>query len=80
MAEDILVGTFTNSLDPIIRTEVFVMWAMGLEDMMDAARLAEEKLEMARASQGPYAKDGKPAQKQGGNFFRKPYNKNRDIS
>ncbi|KAA0057860.1 gypsy/ty3 element polyprotein [Cucumis melo var. makuwa] len=39
------------------------MWAVGLEDMVDAARLAEEKLEIARASHGPYIKDGKPNQK-----------------
>ncbi|KAA0051273.1 gypsy/ty3 element polyprotein [Cucumis melo var. makuwa] len=32
-------------------------------DMMDAARLAEEKLEIARALHDPYVKDGKPAQK-----------------
>ena len=64
IAEDILVGTFTNRFDPVIRTEVFAMRVVGLEDMMDAARLAEEKLDIARASQGPYAKDGKPAQKQ----------------
>lgn len=36
MAEDVLVGTFTNGLDPMIKTEVFAMWAVGLEDMMDA--------------------------------------------
>ncbi|KAE8648602.1 hypothetical protein Csa_008271, partial [Cucumis sativus] len=64
MAEGVLVGTFTNGLDPIIRMEVFAIRAVGLEDMMYATRLAEEKLEMAWASQGPYAKDGKPAQKQ----------------
>ncbi|KAL0545922.1 hypothetical protein IC582_015819 [Cucumis melo] len=63
MAEDVLVGAFTNGLDPVIRTEVFAMRAVGLEDMMDAARLAEEKLEIARASHGPYAKDFKSAQK-----------------
>ena len=33
MAEDILVGTFTNGLDPIIRTEVFAMRVVGLEDI-----------------------------------------------
>lgn len=61
MVEDVLVGTFKNGLDPVIRTEVFAMRVVGLEDMMDATRLAEEKLEMALASHGPYAKDGKPA-------------------
>ncbi|KAA0032325.1 Ty3/gypsy retrotransposon protein [Cucumis melo var. makuwa] len=63
MKEDVLVGTFTNGLDPVIRTKVFAMRVVGLEDMMDAARLAEEKLDIARASQGPYTKDGKPTQK-----------------
>ncbi|TYK01506.1 gypsy/ty3 element polyprotein [Cucumis melo var. makuwa] len=37
IAEDVLEGTFTNGLDPIIKTEVFSMWAVGLEDMMEAA-------------------------------------------
>lgn len=56
MAEDVLEGTFTNGLDSIIRMEVFAMRAMGLEDMMDAARLAGEKIEMVRIAQGPIYK------------------------
>ena len=75
MAEDVLVGTFTNGLDPIIRTEVFAMRAVGLEEMMDAARLAEEKLEAARNPQGPYAKEIKTGQKQGGKTFENPTTK-----
>ena len=55
MAEDVLVGTFTNGLDPIIRTE--------------------EKLEAARNPQGPYAKEIKTDQKQGGKTFENPTTK-----
>lgn len=63
MAEDILVGTFTNGLDPVIRTEVFAIRVVGLKDIMDVARLAEEKIEMARTTQDPYTRDAKQAQK-----------------
>ncbi|KAA0037088.1 ty3-gypsy retrotransposon protein [Cucumis melo var. makuwa] len=45
IAEEVLEGTFTNGLDPIIRKEVFSMRAVGLEDMIEAAELAEEKIE-----------------------------------
>ena len=45
IAEDLLEGTFTNGLDPVIRTEVLSMRAVGLEDMMEAAQLAEEKID-----------------------------------
>lgn len=63
MVEDVLVGTFSNGLDTVIKTEVFAIRVVGLEDMMDAARLAEKKIEMARTSQGPYTKDAKQAQR-----------------
>lgn len=39
------------------------MRIVGLKDMMDAARLAEEKLETACTAQGSYGKDEKPAHK-----------------
>ncbi|KAE8646098.1 hypothetical protein Csa_016781, partial [Cucumis sativus] len=51
MADDVLIGTFTNSLDPVIIMDVFAMRTVGLENMMDATQLDEKKLEMARASQ-----------------------------
>ncbi|KAA0047599.1 ty3-gypsy retrotransposon protein [Cucumis melo var. makuwa] len=57
IAEDVLEGTFTNGLDPIIRIEVFSMRALGLEDMMEAAQLAEEKIEMAKGGPNPYLKE-----------------------
>ncbi|KAA0058078.1 gypsy/ty3 element polyprotein [Cucumis melo var. makuwa] len=37
IAEEVLEGTFTNGLDPIIWTEVFSMRVVDLEDMMEAA-------------------------------------------
>ena len=52
MAEEVLEGTFTNGLDPRIRKEVFSMRAVGLEDLMEAAQLAEEKAEWSKG--GPY--------------------------
>ena len=72
MADDVLIGTFTNSLDPVIIMDVFAMRTVGLENMMDATQLDEKKLEMARASQGPYAKEGKPSQKQGAKVLENP--------
>lgn len=57
------MSTFTNGVDSIIRIEVFLMHAVGLEDMMDVACLAEEKIETTCTTQCPYGKDGKPAQK-----------------
>lgn len=62
MAEDILVGTFTNGLDPMIKTEVFAMRTVNLEDMMDMAPLDEEKIEMVRKTQDPYGKRPKNQQ------------------
>ncbi|KAL0540733.1 hypothetical protein IC582_020746 [Cucumis melo] len=52
MAEEVLEGSFTNGLDPRIRKEVFSMRAVGLEDLMEAAQLAEEKAEWSKG--GPY--------------------------
>ncbi|TYK03081.1 ty3-gypsy retrotransposon protein [Cucumis melo var. makuwa] len=52
MAEEVLEGTFTNGLDPRIRKEVFSMRVVGLEDLMEAAQLAEEKAEWSKG--GPY--------------------------
>ncbi|TYK28431.1 gypsy/ty3 element polyprotein [Cucumis melo var. makuwa] len=63
IAKEVLEGTFTNGLDPIIWTEVFSMLAVDLEDMMEAAQLVEEKNEMAKGSSNPYLKETKMAQK-----------------
>lgn len=63
MVEDVLVSMFTNRVDPTICNEVFPMRVVGLEDMMDTAYLAEEKIEMACTKQSPYGKGGKSAQK-----------------
>ena len=57
IAEDVFEGTFTNGLDPIIRKEVFSMRVVGLEDLMEAAQLAEEKIEVARGGPHPYPKE-----------------------
>ncbi|KAA0054257.1 ty3-gypsy retrotransposon protein [Cucumis melo var. makuwa] len=73
MAEDVLEGTFTNGPDPRIRTEVFSMWVVGLEDMMEAAQLAEEKVEVAKNGPNPYLKETKIAQKFTPKKFGKPY-------
>lgn len=53
------MGTFTNGLDPVIRTEVFSMQAVGLEDIIDATQLAKKKIEKARNTQGPYTREVK---------------------
>ncbi|TYK05726.1 ty3-gypsy retrotransposon protein [Cucumis melo var. makuwa] len=54
MAEEVLEKTFTNGLDPRIRKEVFSMRAVGLEDLMEAAQLAEEKAELSKGGPYPY--------------------------
>ncbi|KAA0045702.1 ty3-gypsy retrotransposon protein [Cucumis melo var. makuwa] len=54
MAEEVLEGTFTNGLDPRIRKEVFAMRVVGLEDLMEAAQLAEEKAEVTKGGPYPY--------------------------
>ncbi|KAA0037917.1 ty3-gypsy retrotransposon protein [Cucumis melo var. makuwa] len=54
MAEEVLEGTFTNGLDPRIRKEVFSMRAVGLEDLMEAAQLAEEKAEWSKGGPNSY--------------------------
>ena len=37
MAKDVLEGTFTNGLDPVIRTKVLFVLVVGLEDTMEVA-------------------------------------------
>lgn len=37
-----MINTFTNGLDSVIRTKVFSMRVVGLEDMMDAVQLTED--------------------------------------
>ncbi|KAA0057084.1 ty3-gypsy retrotransposon protein [Cucumis melo var. makuwa] len=54
MAKEVLKGTFTNGLDPGIRKEVFSMRVVGLEDLMEAAQLAEEKAEVTKGGPYPY--------------------------
>ena len=70
MAEEVLEGTFANSLDPIIRKEVFSMRVVDLEDMMEVAQLAEEKVEVVKGGSYPY-----PYSKEAAKTYPKPSQK-----
>lgn len=63
MAEDVLVNTFMNGLDPVIQTEVFQWKQWCLEDMMDTTQLVKDKIETAWMAHRLYGKDWKSVQK-----------------
>lgn len=51
LTEEVLENTFTNGLDPEIRTELFCLESIGLESMMRTTQKIEDRIKVAKQAQ-----------------------------
>lgn len=51
LTEEVLENTFSNGLDPVIRTEMFCLEPIGLESMMRVAQKIEDRLGASKEAQ-----------------------------